>query len=71
MDGVVKDLTFSAANTLDQIKKIKSFVMLAVLRRNVSRVRRAHPCVIATVATQLLSKKGRKGGEPLATLYPI
>ena len=42
-----------------------------MLRQSVQRVDTAHHHVIAAWATQLLSKKCRNGGEPLATVCSI
>ena len=45
--------------------------ILVVLCQSVQRVGTAHLHIIAAWATQLLSKKCRNGGEPLATVCPI
>ena len=53
-------------------KQIKSFFILAVIRRNVERVCGAHlRWHYCARVTQLLPKKRRSGGESLATLCPI
>ena len=44
---------------------------MLVLRRSVQRVGTAHLHIIAAWATQLLSKKSRSSGKPLATVCPI
>ena len=47
------------------------YTRCTVLRQSVQRVGTAHVHVIAAWATQLLLKKCRNGGEPLATVCPI
>ena len=56
---------------VEQFYPIKSFFILAVLRRRVQRVCGAHLRNHSALATQLSSKKDRSGDEPLATLRPI